>query len=83
VIDETSRRISEAMQGLARGIDEAIEEIAGERVAFTLIIYSEKVGSYISTASREDNIEQFALLTEQWANGVPDVPAHLLHKKVN
>lgn len=73
------REISRHMQRLGSGLDEAIEEIAGRRLAFTLIVFSDTadvMASYISTASRAHNIEMFKDLTEQWEAGQPDIPAH-------
>lgn len=74
-----SNEISRHMQRIGSGLDEVIEEIAGRRLAFTLIVFSdnrEELSSYISTATRADNIEMFSDLTEQWEAGQPDIPAH-------
>ena len=74
-----SNEISRHMQRIGKGLDEVIEEIAGRRLAFTLVVFSdtpEGMASYISTASRDTNMEMFADLTAKWQAGHPDIPAH-------
>ena len=49
---------------------------AGERVAFTLLVFTEGRASYISTASRPESVREIQHLLELWGHGQPDVPAH-------
>jgi hypothetical protein len=73
---ESTILISAAMPQLAEAIDEAIERIAGEKIAFSLIVYTPERASYISSCSREDSIKQLSYLLELWKAGMPDIPAH-------
>lgn len=73
---ESTIKVSHAMQGLAQGIAEVLDDIAGERVAFALIVYTEGRASYVSNATREESVRELKLLLEHWENGTPDIPAH-------
>ncbi len=70
--DELSRNL----KAIAQALDEAIEEIAGERVGFTLIVFTDPRGSYISTVNREDSVREIKKLLDYWGEGLPDIPAH-------
>ena len=69
-------RISKKIKAIAKRLDTLIKNAAGERVGFTLIIYTPERASYISSVSREDNIKQLKYLIELWEKGQPDVKAH-------
>jgi hypothetical protein len=69
-------KISQALQRIAQRLDDGIREIAGERIAFTLVIYTEGEAQYVSSASREDSIKNLKTLIERWESGDPDVPFH-------
>lgn len=75
-MNDATRNVSESMQALAAGIDKAIEVIAGERIAFTLLVYTEGRASYVSSCSREDAAREMRRLLELWDAGMPDVPNH-------
>ena len=49
---------------------------AGERVAFTLMVFTEGRASYISTAPREFSVAEIKNLLTLWGHDMPDVPAH-------
>lgn len=56
-----------------------VEEIAGQPMAITMIVFNAEPGSrlnYISTCEREKAIEVYKALLEGWGEGMPDVPAH-------
>lgn len=69
-------KVSQNLQGIAHGIDDAIKEIAGERIGFTLLVFTEGRASYISTVSREESVREIKHLLDLWGQGMPDVPAH-------
>jgi len=69
-------RLSEKLQDIARGLDEMIEAVAGERIGFTLLVFTEGRASYISTVARDDSVREIRYLLDLWAKGMPDVPAH-------
>lgn len=68
--------LSRNLQDIARNLDAAIELAAGERVAFTLIVFTEGRASYISSAAREESAREIKHLLDIWEQGMPDVPAH-------
>jgi hypothetical protein len=69
-------RVSRAAQDLATELDERIEEIAGERVAFSLFIWTRGRCTYVSTAERPEIIRTLEMMLDGWKAGMPDVPAH-------
>lgn len=69
-------KVSQALNDVAHGLDVLLEDIAGERVAFTLLVFTEGRASYVSTANREESVQQIKHLLELWEKGMPDVPAH-------
>ncbi len=75
-MEGASIRLSEHLQGIARVLDEMIEDVAGERVAFTLMIFTPGRASYISTARRDESVREIKHLLSLWDQGMPDVPAH-------
>ena len=68
--------LSRSLQDIARDLDKAIEKAAGERVAFTLMVFTEGRASYISTAPREFSVAEIKNLLTLWGHVMPDVPAH-------
>ena len=69
-------RISNKIKGIAKRLDTLIKNACGERVGFTLIVYTPERASYISSVSREDNIKQLEYLLKTWKEGEPDVKAN-------
>jgi predicted transcriptional regulator len=69
-------QLSKDLKDIAKRLDAMIEQSAGQRVAFTLMVYTDGRASYLSTASREDGIREMKKLIELWEAGMPDIPAH-------
>lgn len=72
----TDISVSLRLQDLARELDRRLEDIAGEPVAFTLIVFTAPRASYISNARREESVREIKYLLSLWEQGMPDVPAH-------
>jgi hypothetical protein len=68
--------VSKDLEKIARRLDRLIEEAAGERVSFSLFVWTEGRCSYISTANRDDVIQVLEGMIAGWKAGMPDVPAH-------
>jgi hypothetical protein len=68
--------LSHDLQGIARDLDKAITNSAGERFAFALLVFTPGRASYVSTASREDSVRELKRLLACWEADMPDVPAH-------
>lgn len=69
-------RLSEGLQDIAKRLDKDIECAAGERVGFTLLVFTEGRASYISTVQRDVSVQEIKRLLGIWEQGMPDVPAH-------
>ncbi len=69
-------QLSRDLQNIGQALDRVIEKSAGERVAFTLIVFTEGRASYLSTAKRDASVREIKRLLELWEAGMPDVPAH-------
>lgn len=72
-----SLSISRELQTIAKELDERLTAIAGKRVAFSLLIWSDDVSNYISTGERKDVIIAMRELLQHWESGAKDIPAHL------
>lgn len=68
--------LSKELQGIAKRLETDINEKAGERVAFSLLVFTEGRASYISNAPRAECVRELEKLLECWKQGMPDVPAH-------
>lgn len=75
-MNDATIKVSHAMRPLAEGIDGALLQVAGERVGFTLIVYTEGRASYISNVTREESIREMKKLISLWEQEMPDIPAH-------
>lgn len=73
---QSTIRLSQHLQGIAQALDETIESVAGERVGFTLLVFTDGRASYISTVKREESVREIKALLDDWAKGMPDIPAH-------
>lgn len=71
-----SIRVSLALQPLADVISEALREVAGEEIAFVLLVSADKTAQYVSNASREDGTELIESLLARWKANRADIPAH-------
>lgn len=76
MIESIRDKLSMNLTNIAAKVDKSIEGVAGERVGFTLIVYTEGRASYISSVDRKDAMEQMERLLELWKQEMPDIPAH-------
>ncbi len=53
-----------------------LADIAGEPIAFVLIVSVEKTAQYVSNASRPDGTEMIESLLARWKAKRADIPAH-------
>ena len=75
-MNKVTTRVSKKLNNIAKRIDTLIKNACGERVGFTLIVYTPERASYISSVSREDNVKQLEYLLKTWKEGEPDTKAH-------
>jgi len=69
-------KLSKNLKKIAKCLDGKILKIAGKRIAFTLIIFTDNRVSYISTCSRKESIREMETLLKLWREGMPDIKAH-------
>lgn len=68
--------VSVSLPALATAIETYLETIAGEPIAFVLIVSTDKVAQYVSNASRPDGKELIESLLARWKANRADIPAH-------
>lgn len=69
--------VSEGLQPLANEIDRRIAELAGERVCFSLFVWTEGRAQYVSNTTDRPAIKKaIREVTDSWDAGMPDIPAH-------
>ena len=68
--------VSRAMQRIARMVDAEIEKEAGQRIAFTLLVYTAPRASYVGSCERAEAIREMKRLIEIWEADMPDIAAH-------
>ncbi len=70
-------RVSLNLQQVARALEEVLDEVAGQRVSFSLFVWTNGRANYIANSTDRAEI-RCALLTviDGWETGMPDVPAH-------
>lgn len=73
---QSTIEISRNLQDIAKDLDKAIEAAAGERIGFTLVVFTEGRASYISTVKRDESVREIKNLLHCWGEGLPDIPAH-------
>lgn len=69
-------QLSKDIKEIAQKLDKLIAQSAGERVGFTLIVYTDGRASYVSNVDRETAIAEIKYLLSLWEQDMPDIPAH-------
>lgn len=72
---EAAMRLSPHLQQLAQSLGEVLAEIAGEDVAFVLVIQAGHVAQYIANVQRKDGVAVLEDLLARWKAGAADLPA--------
>lgn len=72
----TAIKVSRELRELCNTVDDRLRQIAGERVGFSLIVYTAPRASYMSSVEREQAVKAIKELLDYWESGGPDVPAH-------
>jgi len=68
--------LSIALQDVAASINDVLHQIAGEPVAFVLVLQSGGVAQYVSNATRDNGAALIEDLLARWKAGRADIPAH-------
>jgi hypothetical protein len=75
-VSDVALKLSRDLRGIADVIATMIEGSCGEKVAFSLLVYTPGRASYISSATRETTVPELRKLLKIWESNEPDVPAH-------
>ena len=79
MISKEDRKISENLQDIAGALDCELAKIAGQRMGFSLIVFSHGKNSrlnYVSNCGRDDVVGVMETLLQGWSEGMPDIKAH-------
>lgn len=69
--------VSEELQTVAAVIDDALANIAGKRVGFSLFIWTKERAQYVSNSTQRKEIQTAVrAVLDGWDQGMPDIPAH-------
>ena len=71
-----SLRVSLALQEIASTLNTVLTDVAGEEVAFVLVVQADKVAQYVSNTKRQDGQELLESLLARWKANRADIPAH-------
>ena len=71
-----SARLSVRLQDIAQSLAEVLDEVAGEPIAFVLVLQADKAAQYVSNCDRNDGRELIESLLARWKAGRADIPAH-------
>ena len=71
-----SARLSVRLQEIAQSLGEVLDDVAGEPIAFVLVLQADKTAQYISNCDRKDGRELIESLLARWKAGRADIPAH-------
>jgi hypothetical protein len=72
-------KISKNLQAVAKRLTDELDGIAGEHVAFSLIVFNTQPGSrmnYVANCERTEVMGAMKSLLLKWENGMPDMNAH-------
>ena len=72
-----SARLRVRLQDIAQSLAEVLDEVAGEPIAFVLVLNADKTAQYISNCDRKDGRELIESLLARWKAGRADIPAHM------
>lgn len=71
-----SARLSVRLQDIAQSLADVLDEVAGEPIAFVLVLSADKTAQYVSNASRADGTEMIESLLARRKARRADIPAH-------
>ena len=74
--ETASLRLSVRLQEIAQALEDVLQEVSGEPIAFVLILQADKVAQYISNCARIEGKELIESLLDRWKAGRADIPAH-------
>ena len=74
--DSVSVRLSLSLQEISKILDGMLEQAAGERISFVLILQADHIAQYVANCKREDGVKLIESLLDRWKSNRADIPAH-------
>lgn len=72
-------KVSRGLKNEAARLDRRLKKLAGNRVSFSLFVWTDGRAQYISNSSDRAEIKQVIQnIIDGWDTGMPDIPAHKL-----
>jgi hypothetical protein len=71
-----SLNLSLRMQDIAQSLADVLADVAGEPIAFVLVLSADNTAQYVSNCKREEGSELIESLLARWKAGRADIPAH-------
>lgn len=71
-----SLNLSLRLQDIAQSLSDVLADVAGEPIAFVLVLSADDVSQYISNCKRQEGVEMIEGLLSRWKAGRADIPAH-------
>lgn len=69
--------VSKDLQKIAKRLDKDITKSAGERVGFSLFVWTDGRCNYVSNSTNRAEIKRALLsVVDGWDAGMPDIPNH-------
>lgn len=81
-VSAPDKKVSESLQEIANEIMARLEQVAGQKMQFSLVVFNAEAGSrlnYVSNCDRKDVAAAWLALVEGWHLGMPDIPAHKIN----
>lgn len=78
-MSENAQLVSHQLKAIAEKLNKDIFDLTGEKLAFTLMIFTEGQTQYISSIDRATSLVQIKKMIKYWEMGMPDIPAHEKH----
>lgn len=76
---EAQMKVSVAMQELAGAINDVLEEIAGTKMGFCLVVFNEEDNgytNYVANTDRAITMDALKHMIKLWEDGLPNIPTH-------
>ena len=64
-MNEATIKLSRNLPGIAQGLDDVISDVAGGRIGFALVVFTEGRASYVSNCGRSEVVRELRNLLER------------------
>jgi len=71
-----SLNLSLRLQDIAQSLADVLADVAGEPIAFVLVLSADNTAQYVSNCKREEGRDLIESLLSRWKAGRADISAH-------